>query len=181
LSDRGKKALLLRMDPDLYDALVTLAKRKDMSLNKLVNTMIREAVAREAAGSDDDPYPGNDDVVASQLGARLAALAEFQTEPGFDGYTREEIGQVLMNALGLTSARQAVRVMSRLIKEGVLVAKFENGTVVRYFINGSKLAQLSNNGSAGQGPAPNQDPSAAWEDRVCSGEQMGAHSGVNGR
>jgi hypothetical protein len=48
----NKKALLLRMDPDLYDALVTIAKKKDMSLNKLVNTIIRKAIAREVVGCD---------------------------------------------------------------------------------------------------------------------------------
>jgi hypothetical protein len=149
----GKKALLLRMDPDLYDALVTLARQKDTSLNKLVNRIIREAVARGAADCD-YPYPGNEAVAMPRLMEKLSELSEFQMESGFDGYTKEEIAQALMNAIGLTTVRQVERTISRLMRDGVLVARLGNGPV-RFFINGGKLESHAGAFPAGQtAPAP---------------------------
>jgi hypothetical protein len=144
------------MDPDLYDALVTLARQKDTSLNKLVNRIIREAVARGAADCD-YPYPGNlgnEGVAMPRLIEKLSELSELQMESGFDGYTKEEIAHALMNALGLTSARQAERAISRLMRDGVLVARLGNGPV-RFFINGGKLESPAGAFHAGQtAPAP---------------------------
>jgi hypothetical protein len=152
----GKKALLLRMDPDLYDALVTLARQKDTSLNKLVNRIIREAVARGVADCD-YPYPGNpgnEAVAMPRLMEKLSELSELQMESGFDGYTKEEIAQALMNAIGLTTVRQVERTISRLMRDGVLVARLGNGPV-RFFINGGKLESHAGAFPAGQtAPAP---------------------------
>jgi predicted HicB family RNase H-like nuclease len=173
-----KRSLLLRVSPDLYSALVAIARDEDVSLNRLVNGILREAVARATANYGVVADPGDGEIPVPRLVEKLSELAEFQTEPEFDGYTRNEIVQALMNALGLTSARQAVGVMSRLIRAGLLVVSIGNGGSERFFINASKLTHLKVNGPVRQGSAPN---SGAWEDRVRSGEQMGAHSGVNGR
>jgi len=175
---RGRKALLLRVDPDLHTALVAIARNEGVSLNRLVSGIFREAVSRVAANYGVVVDPGDGEIPVPRLVEKLSELAEFQMEPGFDGYTRNEMAQALMNALGLTSARQAVGVMSRLIRAGVLVANIGGGGSERFFINGSRLAHLNVNGSTGQGSAPN---SGAWERRARSGEQIGAHSGVNGR
>jgi predicted HicB family RNase H-like nuclease len=174
---RGRKALLLRVDPDLHASLATIARRERVSLNRLVSGILREAVSRAAVSCDVVADLGGE-VSVPRLAEKLTELAAFQMEPGFDGYTRNEIVQALMNALGLTSARQAVGVMSRLIRAGLLVASIGNGGSERFFINGSRLAHLKVNGPIGQGSAPN---SGAWEDRMRSGEQIGAHSSVNGR
>jgi predicted HicB family RNase H-like nuclease len=178
---RGRKALLLRVDPDLYTALVAIARNERVSLNRLVSGILREAVARAAASYGVVAEPGDGEIPVPRLVEKLTELAEFQMEPGFDGYTRNEMAQALMNALGLTSVRQAVGVMSRLIRAGVLVANIGDGGSERFFINGSKLAHLMGNGPAGQAPAPSPGLSVAREDRVRSGEQIKAHSGVDGR
>jgi hypothetical protein len=173
-----KRPLLLRVSPDLYSALLAIARDEDVSLNRLVNGILREAVSRAAANYGVVADPGGGEIPVPRLVEKLSELAEFQMEPGFDGYTRNEMAQALMNALGLTSARQAVGVMSRLIRAGLLVANIGGGGSERFFINASKLAHLKVNGPIGQGSAPN---SGAWERRTRSGEQVGAHSGVNGR
>ncbi len=152
-----KKALLVRLDPKTYDMLATVAKEHNVSMNALVVQSIRTFLTLflSLKGEDAEDYVDGplelpvriDRTTAEQL---IHMLAEEQMDPDFDGYTEEELIPKVMNAFGLTSAKQAKRVLSQLIRSRYLIVSLRKGDV-RIFANAENAFVIKNGTS---GPVP---------------------------